>query len=365
MGRVWEPAFTVTPAIVRHLQTIEAACTAVQLVSLPPTVAANLRQEARLRSTHYSTRIEGNRLTLAQTEAVIERKTAIPRRERDVGEVQNYWDALLAVEEWARSGASLTEDLIRKLHALVMKGKRAKPTPYRDGQNAVRDQATNALVYLPPEAKDVSGLMAGMVAWVQQAERGQLAVPLVAGLLHYQFVTIHPYYDGNGRTARLLATLVLQRGGYGLEGLYSLEEYHARDLVQYYHAVAAHPHHNYYEGRAGADVTGWLEYFTDLLAEAFSAVKGEAVRLAAKHPAAEPLLVRRLDRRARVVLGLFARTETLATSEIAAALGISDRMTRNLVKEWIAAGFLFSIGAAKKTRRYGLTEEYRQYIGSR
>jgi len=177
-------------------------------------------------------------------------------------------------------------------------------------------------------------------------------------------VTIHPYYDGNGRTARLLATFILQRGGYGLEGLYSLEEYHARELERYYRAVAAHPHHNDYEGRADADLTEWLEYFTELLDEAFSAVKEETLRHAAKQPAAEPAELRRLDRRARIVLGLFARTETLSTGEMAATLGISARMARNLVKEWIATDFLVSIGAAKKTRRYGLTEEYRNHIGN-
>ena len=360
----WKPVYTITPAIVRHLQSIEAARTAVQLMPLPPSVAVDLRRQARLRSTHYSTRIEGNRLTLAQAEEVIEHKVAIPRRERDVGEVRNYWNALLAVEEMADRRAPLTEEVIRKLHALVMKGKRAKPTPYRDGQNAVRDQSTNAIVYLPPEAGDVPALMAEMVAWVQRSEKDRLPAPLIAGLLHYQFVTIHPYYDGNGRTARLLATFILQRGGYGLEGLYSLEEYHARELERYYRAVATHPHHNYYEGRADVDLTGWLEYFTELLTEAFDAVRAEAVRRAAKQPAAEPAMVRRLDRRARIILGLFSRTETLSTGEMAAALGISARMARNLVNEWIATDFLVSIGAAKKTRRYGLTEEYRKYIGN-
>lgn len=128
--------------------------------------------------------------------------------------------------------------------------------------------------------------------------------------------------------------------------------------------AVAHPHHNYYEARSEADLSGWLEYFVGLLAEAFVTVKNEVVRLASRTPAAEPAIVRRLDRRARIVLGMFARTDMLATREIAAALGISDRMARNLVTEWIAAGLLVSIGVAKKTRRYGLTEEYRKYIGN-
>jgi Fic family protein len=72
--------------------------------------------------------------------------------------------------------------------------------------------------------------MVALVDWVNTAAKDGVPVPLIAALVHYQFVTIHPYYDGNGRTARLLATFILHRGGYGLNGFFSLEEHHARDL---------------------------------------------------------------------------------------------------------------------------------------
>ncbi|WP_367358053.1 Fic family protein [Methanothrix sp.] len=167
----------------------------------------------------------------------------------------------------------LTEELIKRLHALVEVGPRAKPTPYREGQNAIKNSSTGALIYLPPEAEDVPSLMASLVAWADQAERSGLPAPLIAGLVHYQFVTIHPYYDGNGRTARLLATFILHKGGYGLNGFFSLEEHHARDLPGYYQALTTHPHHNYYFGRSEADVTPWLEYFISTLAAVFEAVR--------------------------------------------------------------------------------------------
>ena len=163
-------------------------------------------------------------------------------------------------------------------------GPRARPTPYRDGQNAIKNSATGALIYLPPEAKDVPALMASLVQWAAEAERSGLPVPLIAALVHYQFVTIHPYYDGNGRTARLLATFILHKGGYGLGGFFSLEEHYARDLQGYYRALTVHPHHNYYFGRSEADLTPWLEYFISTLAEVF-----EAVRLRAQKCAVEGL----------------------------------------------------------------------------
>jgi len=181
----------------------------------------------------------------------------------------------MRVEEWAAKEKLLTEDLIKRLHALVEHGARAKPSPYRDGQNEIRDSASGAIVYLPPEARDVPALMAALIKWVYQAEKDGLPVPLIAALVHYQFVTIHPYYDGNGRMAGLLATFILHQGGYSLNGFFSLEEHHAWDLEAYYHALTVHPH-NYYEGRAEVDLSGWVEYFTRILANVFTAVKEEA-----------------------------------------------------------------------------------------
>ena len=287
--------YTFTPAIVRDLMDIEAARQAVQLTVLPPQVAEALRQQARLRSTHYTTRIEGNRLTLAEAEQAVMAERRFPGRERDVHEVQNYYRALQQIEAWADQQAPLTELLIRRLHALIFSGPRARPTPYRDGQNVIHDAASGAIVYMPPEASDVPDLMKELVAWLAQAREENLPAPLIAGLVHYQFVTIHPFYDGNGRTARGLATLILYQTGYDLGRFYSLEEVYAQDLAAYYAALQTHPHHNYYEGRAEADLTGWLTYFIRSMAQVFGRVAGEVRAQAATPSVPEPPELLRLE----------------------------------------------------------------------
>ncbi len=359
---IWKPRYNLTPAIANGLMGVEAARAVVEHSPLPPSAEAELRRRARIRSTHYSTYIEGNRLTLAEAQKVIENKSTFHGRERDVKEVQNYWSALLRIEEWAARNAPFTEDLIRRLHALVHKGARAKPTPYRDGQNVIRDSASGAIVYLPPEAKDVPALMKSMVEWGRRAEKEGLPVPLIAALVHYQFVTIHPYYDGNGRTARLLATFILHRGGYGLNGYFSLEEHHARDLVGYYNSLAVHPRHNYYEGRADADLTPWLEYFVRTLAGVFTAAKNEALKYAVQETPSEPPEIRRLDRRARLVFALFSNSETITAPQVAKALGLSDRMARVILGKWVADGWLVVENSSNRSRAYGLSAIYRQYI---
>jgi Fic family protein len=361
----WSPRFTLTSAIARGLMQIEAARALVDHTPLSPAAEAELRAHARVRAVHYSTFIEGNRLTMSQAKAVmIDSKLQIADRERDVSEVRNYWNALLRVEEWALKKKPLTEELIKRLHALVEVGPRARPTPYREGQNAIKNSSTGALIYLPPEAKDVPALMASLVAWAAEAERSGLPVPIIAALVHYQFVTIHPYYDGNGRTARLLATFILHKGGYGLNGFFSLEEHHAKDLQGYYRALTVHPHHNYYFGRSEADLTPWLGYFISTLAAVFEAVRLSAQKCAVEVLENEPDDLRRLDHRARVVLGLFAVNETITAPQVASELGLSERMVRNLLKDWVEDGWLEVTNPSRRARSYSLSAKYRQYIGS-
>ncbi len=362
---VWKPTYVMNPAIVQKLMEIEAARAIVENTPLSPAVEAELRYKARLRSTHYSTRIEGNRLTLKEAQDVIEKKKmTLHGRRRDVGEVRNYWDALLKVEDWASQKMVFSEDLIRRLHAIIQKGLRSRPSAYRDGQNIIRDSQSGGIVYMPPEAKDVGILMAALVRWVHKAEKQHIPVPVIAALVHYQFVTIHPYYDGNGRTARLLATFILHRGGYGLHGFFSMEEHHARDLAGYYESLAVHQHHNYYFGRAQAELTSWIEYFVCLLARVFTQAKEEALRLGETGIVCEPEKLRRLDHRARMVLALFAKKDFITAKDAAAPLGLSDRMMRILMQQWVKDGWLVVVNLSNRKRLYGLSAIYRQFVGN-
>ncbi len=354
----WKPSYVLSEAMIRDLMAIQASREAVANTHLPPSVASSLQYQARLRSSHFSTRIEGNRLTLEEARQVIKgEKVGFHGRERDVAEVGNYWRALLKVEKWAGQGAVFSENLIREVHALVERGPRAKPTPYRDGQNAIRDSSSGALVYLPPEAKDVPGLMKNFVEWVQKAQLVKTPAPLIAGLAHYQFVTIHPYYDGNGRTARLLATFLLHREGYGLNGFFSLEEHHAKDLRGYYRALETHAHHNYYEGRAEADLSAWLEYFLKGLALIFEQARQTAEQAARDGDSSIPLPPEGLDHQARTIWHLLVNRESARAREIAQALGLTDRMARLLAAKWVKEGWLEMADRSNKNRMYRLRPE--------
>jgi Fic family protein len=354
-------SFSFTASIVRYLQTIERVRQTVRLTILPPLVAEQLRQQAHIRSTHYSTRIEGNRLTLKETEQVIRQGRLFPGRERDVGEVERYYQALQQVEKWVEGGQQVTETRIRKIHALLYRGRRAKPTPYRDGQNVIRE-ANGEIVYMPPEAQDVPALMAELVGWIHASE-AEIPVPVVAGIAHYQFVTIHPFYDGNGRTARTLTTWLLYQGRYDLGKFYALEEFYAEDLEGYYDALVTHPHHNYYFGRNEADITPWLDYFLRGMSVVFERVAEEVERHSEGEAVDEHLeLLRPLDHRARRVLGLFARQDTIKSSDVANLLGVSTRQARLLLSQWATQGWLEIADPSRRGRKYRLGDDYKELV---
>ncbi len=127
----------------------------------------------------------------------------------------------------------------------------------------------------------------------------------------------------------------LARGHLGdLGRFYALEEFYAQDLEGYYSALVTHPHHNYYEGRNEAEITPWLSYFLRGIANVFDRVAEEVRSQAASLDEQQETLLRRLDRRGRIILGLFARQEQITTPEIARALGLSERQARDLVVEW-------------------------------
>ena len=361
---VLSPKFTITAAIANDLMRIEAVKQSIQTLPITPRVLETLRETARLFSTHYSTMIEGNRLTKQQVAQVIAEGQHFPGRERDQDEVRGYYAALDEVERLAKANSPVTESGVQRLHALVMSAgkKRIKPTPYRDGQNVIRDSRSQAIVYMPPEAKDVPALLAQLVYWINCKD--DLPVPIKVAITHYQYATIHPYYDGNGRTARLLTTLVLHLRGYGLKGLYALEEYYAQKLQDYYEALTVGPSHNYYLGRAEADITKWIRYFVEGMAISYQKVEAQARAESGRGGSDQTRVLRRLDSRQRRALELFERSQEVTAKEIGDLFGLQSRAAAVLCQSWVEDEFLIISNPSKKARRYRLAAEYEALVAS-
>lgn len=350
------PKYQITNNLAQQLMRLEGLKVHIDDLPITPRLLAHLRETAKLQTTHYSTMIEGNRLSQKDVDGVLRQNQHFAGRERDEREVRNYYDALDFVEQSAEQKLPVTKQQIQLIHGHVMYSGKGKPvpTPYRNGQNVIKDSLTGRIVYMPPEAKDVPEFMAGLADWIQT----DIPCPIKAALAHYQFATIHPYYDGNGRTARLLTTLILHLGSYGLKGIYSLEEYYAQNLQAYYNAIAVGPSHNYYMGREEADLTGWLEYFVDGMIEAFVKVETQAKSEAAVSAPDNSAILRKLDPRQRKALTLFENQENITSADIAALFGFAPRTARLLLEKWVKSGFLKISDPSKKTRKYRLAKQF-------
>lgn len=359
---VWMPKYTITKEILSYLTKIESIKNSFEDKPLSPVLLSSLHQSAKISQTHYSTQIEGNQLSIKQIENTLYtvNKSAQSYQGHDEREVKAYYDAINYMEKHLEENSPFSESFIQKIHALVEGNK--KIIPYRDAQNAIYDSSDGSLVYLPPETKNVPLMMKELVLWVKE-NIDILPTPVVAGLFHYQFVTIHPYFDGNGRTARLITSYIMRKFGYGLKGIYSLEEYYAKNLSNYYQALATHPHHNYYYGRNEADLTSWLEYFIKGVSSVFESIEIKANEEQGKGLTSDKApILRKLDIKQRKILELFTEYQEITSIQAGQYLGISAQSARLLLNKWVDAGFLSLVNTAKKNRTYGLEKEFEDLL---
>ena len=155
----------------------------------------------------------------------------------------------------------------------------------------------------------------------------------------------------------------MRKYGYGLKGIYSLEEYYAKNLSDYYQSLATHPPHNYYYGRNEADLTSWLEYFIKGVLSAFETVEFKANEEKDKGLTADKApILRKLDIKQRKILELFTEYQEITSIQAGQYLGISAQSARLLLNKWVDEGFLKLANTAKKNRTYGLAKEFEDLL---
>ncbi|SDI58153.1 Fic family protein [Natribacillus halophilus] len=175
---------------------------------LPPETLQNLKEHLLVEWTYHSNAIEGNTLTLAETKVVLEDGITVGGKTmREHLEAINHKEAILYLEEVIRRGEQLTQHTIKTIHSLILRG--------IDRQNAGTYRKTNVVIsgaeHRPPDPVMVQEQMDDLMVWYEDNDHHPV---LRAAILHSAFVKIHPFMDGNGRTARLLLNLELMRSGY-------------------------------------------------------------------------------------------------------------------------------------------------------
>jgi Fic family protein len=279
---MFNPKYQLTNKILANLTAIAEAKGIIERAKILPQQEIKLRRQAIIRMTHHSTEIEGNQLNISQVEALYAKKK-IDAPDRDIYEVKNYLNALKFIEKTVAKKQPITEKIILKIHKLVTE-KTLNPKycgHYRPGPIYVvrrRLGMPQETLYTGPEAKKVPGLIKDFIAWLKESEKKEINPVIVAAIAHMEIAAIHPFNDGNGRTARALATLILYQRGYNFRRLFALEDYYNTDRPEYYKAINLG---KIYEERR-TDLTSWLEYFVKGFKKEIDEVKNKILPLHAR-----------------------------------------------------------------------------------
>lgn len=253
----FNPKFTITPKINKALVEIERVRGFLDAVKLKDDWLVDMQKKALILESHHSTHIEGTALSFEQSENILEGKRVKGVNREDEQELLNYKKAMDFVSKYLGKKDPVTEGLVRELHKLLVqkvRGGLADPGNYRKVQNYVVNSRTKEVVYTPPSPYDVPPLMKQLADWINHSK--DISPVIIAAIIQFQFVHIHPFIDGNGRTARLLSTLILYKTGYDFKRLFTISEYYDKDRPRYYDAIQSVRKNN-------MDMTLWVEYFVD------------------------------------------------------------------------------------------------------
>jgi Fic family protein len=366
----YQPRYRISQVALAAAEELGATRVIVELLPLPLGQLHDLRRRTLIRVAHNSTWIENRTLALEEAAAAIASKVELdPSRAkaRAAVEVRNYFAALELIDD--NLDVTPDEDWMRRLHACIMRGA-ADARPRERSEYRRSTVQVGSFTYVPPAWEDVPALMAELAAWATTAI-DELPDYLFAAILAYQFVTIHPFEDGNGRTCRALATWALRRRS-DPKGLLAVEEFYVRDLAGYYDSLQMGLHFSYYDSnelgsRSDPDLTPWIDYFCARASEAARQLREEiegAFRV--RHPQAleDPLAALPTNLR-RFLAGLERLDQTFGAAEVSARFGVSTRSARDWLKRWTGAGFTEpSTRGAQRVRSYRLASPWRERLRS-
>lgn len=221
----------MTEELKRQLQ--ECDTLQARLVALRPLPAEALKRidEAfAIEYTYESNRIEGNTLTLQETELVVNEGVTIAGKSmREHLEAINHSEAIDYIKDFAKNGIGISERTVKEIHAIVLHGiNREYAGRYRTVPVMISGSR-----HVPPQPYLIEKQMEDFIIGFGEMERGKTHPVLIAAYLHDELVRIHPFIDGNGRTSRLLMNLYLLRNGYTLVNLKGSDG----DKLSYYRAL--------------------------------------------------------------------------------------------------------------------------------
>lgn len=282
----FEPRYTISNRLLSNITRIHTLAMQLNSRPFPHVVLLEFERTARAVSAHASTSIEGNPLPLTEVKRLLKQHPSYIRDSEQ--EVLNYNAVLEMLNVYLKKdGGTLTLELILRIQKQVVdKLLPARQSGHlREEPVVVNNPRTGQVVYLPPDARDVPALLKELLAYIDR-HRGEVDPLILAGVFHKQFVLIHPFIDGNGRTTRLSTKILLAGMGLNTFNLFSFENYYNQNVTKYFQMVGEFG--DYYDTARSTDFTAWLEYFTDGIIDELLRVEKLLPQMATPETALQP-----------------------------------------------------------------------------
>jgi Fic family protein len=337
---MFNPKYNISPKLLENIKRISVIVARLNGRNFSQSILAKFEQKAKEISAHASTSIEGNPLPLTEVKRILKSR---PEHLRDTEkEVLNYNEALGYLNGlFSSNNASLNLDLILKIQKIITNGLVSDfhSGKLRQGPVFVNDPIAKQPIYLPPDHQDVRKLMDGLLAFINGSAK-KIDPLVLAGIFHKEFVLIHPFIDGNGRTARLATKILLANLGIDTFNLFSFENYYNNNISKYFQFVGERG--NYYNLRDAIDYTLWLEYFTDGIIDELIRVSEEL-----KNSAIMPENI--LKPHHQIILNYIKQNGHIADTIYSSLTGRSKASRINDFNKLIRLGLIERIGKGRAT----------------
>lgn len=348
---------TLTNDILRKISIIDENRFSLSTIELPLVTRNRLRKNSKKKSSYASNKIEGNPLTEQQADEAIE-KDEHKHFLKPEQEIRNYFLALNLLEEKLEKKELFSKKMILEVQAMVEKGASKEKIGLRGAMPpgmlfAVYDSATGTPDYIPPEYSEIPELLDELVKYVNTTDDHPL---IIAAIVHYQIVTIHPFEDGNGRTARLMSGYILDLYGYGFGGIGSLEEYFAYDLDEYYESLQMGLPPLYYSGRENPPHPEiWINYFLRMM-ELYSKKVCELSKGAQEDDLAGNMSYLNAKEKDLLAFLLKKRLLEFTPIDVSRMLGVTNKTIINRCAKLTNNGFLIPNIVNQRIRSYSLSD---------
>ncbi len=344
-----------TPAINTKLEQASRALAELNAYSLiVPDIDLFIKMHV-VKEASQSSKIEGTQTHI--DEAVLDVSQVDPEKRDDWQEVQNYVCALnTALKELERLPLSVR--LLKETHEILMNGVRGEhkaPGDFRSSQNWIGGSNLSNAVFIPPHHHDVVELMSDLEKfWHNQ----DVQVPDLVriAISHYQFETIHPFLDGNGRIGRLLITLYLVNKGLLEKPSLYLSDFLERNRSSYYEALT--------RVRVSNDLIHWVVFFLDAVIETAENSKQTFQNIMTLRNTLESKMVtlgRRAENARKLLLHLYQQP-IVTSKQIAELLDVTPKSANGLIEQFILLDILEETTGFQRNRMY-VFRKYMQMFG--